>query len=70
MDKFESVFEATPKEKFFDILFHANRSLVEDELEKIFKELLLKSSLDNSNLEENLSDFYIELSSNILSKNE
>ncbi len=29
----------TPKDKFFEIIFHANRNLVIEELEEIFKRL-------------------------------
>lgn len=30
------IFEGTPKEKFFDILYNSNRNLVENELENFF----------------------------------
>ncbi|PSM51672.1 DUF2018 domain-containing protein [Campylobacter blaseri] len=29
------IFEGTPKEKFFDIIFNANRNLVEENLEEL-----------------------------------
>jgi len=37
MDFFDE--NKTPKEKFFEIVFHANRNLVIEELEDVFKRL-------------------------------
>ncbi|ANE35961.1 putative DUF2018 domain protein [Campylobacter iguaniorum] len=36
----DDIFGGSPKDKFFDIVFNANRNLVENELEKIFMELV------------------------------
>ena len=36
------IFESSPKEKFFDIVFNANRNLVEEELENLCNETVDK----------------------------
>ena len=33
------IFESTPREKFYDILFHANRNLVADEIDALLEKL-------------------------------
>lgn len=35
------IFESSPKERFFEIIFNANKNLVENEIEKIFTELAI-----------------------------
>ena len=35
----DDIFGGEPKDKFFDIVFNANRNLVENEIEKLFIEL-------------------------------
>lgn len=42
------IFDSTPKEKFFDILLNANRSVVESELEKLFCEFVALSELSRN----------------------
>ncbi|MGP1527940.1 MAG: DUF2018 family protein [Campylobacter sp.] len=39
------IFESSPKEKFFDIVFNANRNLVEEELENLFTKFIAISEL-------------------------
>lgn len=34
------IFESDPKTKFFEIIFNANKNLVENEIEKVFSELV------------------------------
>lgn len=36
----DDIFGGSPKDKFFDIVFNANRNLVENELEKVFMEFV------------------------------
>ncbi len=81
---FEEIFEGSPRERFFDVLFAANRSVVEAELERVFGELASyrassengNSNLNSSNLndlasrDEALNDLYIEVTGEILSQNE
>lgn len=75
------IFDGTPRDKFYDVLFNANRNLVEDELDNLLNSFSLMSEFcelngfdvwANLNATEirDLSDLYIELTSNILSKNE
>ncbi|QOQ88104.1 DUF2018 family protein [Campylobacter corcagiensis] len=75
------IFDGTPRDKFYDVLFNANRNLVEDELDNLLNSFSLMSEFcelngfdvwANLNVTEirDLSDLYIELTSNILSKNE
>ena len=59
------IFSQSPREKFFDILFNANKNLVENELEKTFEKFIGKSEVC-----ERLNDIYIGLSGDILSQNE
>lgn len=40
MDLEIDIFGGTPRDKFFDIVFNANRNLVENEIERIFCELV------------------------------
>ncbi|NLY04242.1 MAG: DUF2018 family protein [Campylobacter sp.] len=77
------IFEGTPKEKFFDIIFNANRNLVEEEIDNLLKRYAIISELCEQNgfkecetlntsaySGDTLDDLYIELTGNILSKNE
>lgn len=77
------IFDGSPKDKFYDILLNANRNLVEDEIDALLSKLSIMSEFCEQNgfdgwaslnapssEERDLSDLYIELTSNILSKNE
>jgi len=55
----DGAFMGTPKSKFFDIIFHANRNLVEEELEKLIErmcalEIIAEESTEN--LEQKLQE--------------
>lgn len=84
---FDDIFEGSLRDKCFDVIFHANRSVSEVELERFFTELVALREVSAScgvtneqierfihsnqgEIEEGLSDVYIELTSSILSKNE
>ncbi|EAK0826252.1 DUF2018 family protein [Campylobacter fetus] len=41
----DDIFGGDPKDKFFDIIFNANRNLVENELKKVFIELAILREL-------------------------
>ncbi len=79
----------TPKDKFFEIVFNANKNLVTEELENIFERMaileilaeeLLGEELEqkileakfnkSAEVEEALTDLYIDSMANILTKNE
>ncbi|MGG7047841.1 MULTISPECIES: DUF2018 family protein [unclassified Campylobacter] len=81
------IFESSPKQKFYDILFNANQNLVSTELDEIFKfyaamRLFLEKNgfkeaeildfLDENEaaIDSEINDFYIQVSGEILSKNE
>ena len=69
------IFSQSPREKFFDILFNANKNLVENELEKTFEKFIetAQNSFISQNqtlINERLNDIYIGLSGDILSQNE
>lgn len=75
------IFESSPRQKFFDIIFNANQNIVETEIENLLiefvhlkktlkdKELTI-SNLDNEAIQDELNDIFIQLSSNILSNSE
>ncbi len=79
----------TPKDKFFEIVFNANKNLVTEELENIFERMaileilaeelvgeeleqkILEAKFNKSaEVEEALTDLYIDSMANILTKNE
>jgi len=79
----------TPKDKFFEILYNANKNLVIEELEKVFErmaalEIIAEEFLGNEletkilevkfnksdDVENTLTDLYIDTMANILTKNE
>lgn len=81
------IFEGSPKHKFYDILFNANKNLVADELDRVLEQLcainlfLEKKGIDQieilefidknqDEILEAINDRYIEISGEILSKNE
>lgn len=43
------IFSQSPREKFFDIIFNANRNLVESELEKFFEKFVAMSEICDQN---------------------
>ncbi|CAD7286619.1 DUF2018 family protein [Campylobacter suis] len=81
------IFESSPKQKFYDILFNANQNLVSTELDEIFKfhatmrlfleengfkeaEILDFLDKNEAAIDSEINDFYIQVSGEILSKNE
>lgn len=80
------IFEGTPRDKFFDIMFNANRNLIEEEITKLlmklisYEEICAKQGISedevaiyaNEKLDftDELNDKFIELTANILSANE
>lgn len=60
----DDIFGGTPKSKFFDIVFNANRNLVEFEFEKLFDryvamEALLEETMSEEELEKKINDFIL-----------
>lgn len=55
-DNEDDIFGGTPKSKFFDIVYNANRNLVEFELENIIEKYVAMEHL----LEEQMSEFELE----------
>ena len=43
------IFSQSPREKFFEILFNANKNLVENELEKTFEKFIVMSEFCEKN---------------------
>ena len=79
----------TPKDKFFEIIFNANKNLVTEELENVFERMAILEMLaeemfgedldakmiemklkKSDDIEDTLTDFYIDTMANILTKNE
>ncbi len=56
----DGMFMGTPKSKFFDIVFNANRNLVEQELEDIIERMCLLEMIAEENVE-NLEQKLAEL---------
>ena len=84
---FDEIFEGSLKDKCFEVIFGANRSVSQVEIERLFAELVALRELsaqadisneqinnfifnNNGEMEQGLSDLYIELTSSILSQNE
>lgn len=61
-DEEDEIFGGTPKSKFFDIIFNANRNLVEFELEKMVEKIVAMETI----LEQKDENFYKKLDSFIL----
>lgn len=61
-DEEDSIFGGTPKSKFFDIVYNANRNLVEFELEKMVEKYVALEAL----LEQNNVDITHEVNTYIL----
>jgi len=59
----DGMFMGTPKSKFFDIVFNANRNLVENELEDIIERLAVLELIAEE-LEENLEQKIMEVKFN------
>lgn len=80
------IFEGTPRDKFFDIMFNANRNLVEEEFTKLLMKLISYEEIcekhgisetevtihanEKLDFSDELNDKFIELTVNILSANE
>jgi hypothetical protein len=43
------IFSRSPRDKFFDIIFNANRNIVENELEKMFKKFVAMNEFCEQN---------------------
>jgi hypothetical protein len=43
------IFSKSPRDKFFDIIFNANRNIVENELEKMFKKFVAMNEFCEQN---------------------
>ncbi len=90
-DDLEDIFSGgSPKAKFFDIVYNANRNLVEEELDRLVErvcalEMMLEEKIGEEALEEEVrnrtllpsaeleeckSSKYIDLTANILTRNE
>ena len=82
---FDELFEGNPRDKAFEIIFGANPSVVSSELEMVFEQFCalkilaskvgisdesVASLLHTTEQKEKKNDFYIDLVSGILSKNE
>lgn len=82
---YDEIFEDSPRTKFYDILFNANKNLTSEELDKILSEFValkilakdikekdIKSfiSLNTSEFEDALNSLYIEFGERVLSQNE
>lgn len=68
---FDEIFDGSPKEKCFEVIFHANPGVVSTQLEILLDELAaFRAKEQNSDLQTAQNDIYIELMSNILSNNE
>lgn len=68
---FDEIFDGSPKEKCFEVIFHANAGVVSTQLELLFDELAaFRAKEQNIDLQTAQNDIYIELMSNILSNNE
>lgn len=46
---FDDIFGGQPRDKFFDIVYNANRNIVENELEILFSELVALRELAENN---------------------
>ncbi|MSN95981.1 DUF2018 family protein [Campylobacter sp. FMV-PI01] len=79
------IFDSTPEDKFFDIIFNANRNLVRNEIKNLLIKFVAMSEFcDNKGINqdeifnhlkdgdfiEELNDIFIQISGNILSSNE
>lgn len=61
-DEEDEIFGGSPRSKFFDIIFNANKNLVEFEVEKLVEKLVALEAL----MEEEDKDFHQKVSSYIL----
>ena len=82
---FDELFEGNPRDKAFEIIFGANPSVVSSELEMVFEQFCalkilatkagttdesVNNLLHTAEQKKKKNDFYIDLVSGILSKNE
>ncbi|WP_300223323.1 DUF2018 family protein [uncultured Helicobacter sp.] len=73
---FEELFEGSPIQKWKEIIFHANPSVVEAELERLLEDLAIcelekeGGELSFENIQKKKNDLAITSMSEILSKNE
>ncbi len=63
-DEEDEIFGGSPRSKFFDIIFNANRNLVEFEMEKLVEKLVAYEAL----LEQNDENFHQKMN-NFIAKN-
>jgi len=62
----DGMFMGTPKSKFFDIVFNANRNLVEEELENLIERMCLLEMI----AEESVEDLELKLNEYRFSKSQ
>ena len=56
---FDDIFGGQPRDKFFDIVYNANRNIVENELEILFSELVaLRELAENSGITQSQIDSF------------
>lgn len=54
------IFDASPREKFYDIIFAANRGIVENELDRLFSRLIaLEALCEKAGVSESAVDSFI-----------
>ena len=63
------IFSQSPREKFFEILFNANKNLVENELEKTFEKFIAMSEFCEKNgFDETSQNSFISQSQTLISE--
>ena len=63
------IFSQSPREKFFDILFNANKNLVENELEKTFEKFIAMSEFcEKSGFDETAQNSFISQNQTLINE--
>ncbi|MEE3704939.1 DUF2018 family protein [Campylobacter sp. CX2-8023-23] len=64
---FDDIFSGEPRDKFFDIVYNANRNIVENELEILFSELVaLRELAESSGITQTQIDSFKALNPDIM----
>ena len=64
---FDDIFGGQPRDKFFDIVYNANRNIVENELEILFSELVaLRELAESSGITQSQIDSFKALNPDIM----
>ncbi|ARR00907.1 MULTISPECIES: DUF2018 family protein [Campylobacter] len=64
---FDDIFGGEPRDKFFDIVYNANRNIVENELEILFSELVaLRELAESSGITQTQIDSFKALNPDIM----